>query len=179
MKQHHSDVLHGHWGVRKIRKTYDLVARKFFFKRMKPLIGEFARTCPICQRIKPDRRPTQGLLLPLQFPTRKWQSIAIDWVLGLPETWRKGVAYDSILTVVDRATKMVDLLSTQKNCSAVDTSELLLLNVFKYGGLPSRIISNCDPKLAAQWWLEFCNVLQIDHHFTTAYRKLDGYPATH
>jgi len=138
---------------------------------MKPLIAEFVQTCPLCHRIKPDRRAKRGLLQPLPLPTRKWQSIAIDCVLGLHKIWRKGVAYDSILTVIDRATKMVHLLPTQKNCTAVDTAELLLLNVFKYHGLPRSIISDRDPQLTSQWWLEFCSdgVLQIDHHFTTAF----------
>jgi len=121
------------------------------------LIAEFVQTCPLCQRIKPDRRATQGLLQPLPLPTRKWQSIAIDWVLGRPETWRKGVAYDSTLTVVDSATKMIHLLPTQKNCTAVDRAELLLLNVCKYHGLPRSIVSDRDPKLTAQYWLKFCN----------------------
>jgi len=51
------------------------------------------------------------------------------------ETWSKGVVYDSRLTVVDRDTKVVHLLLTQKNCTAVGTDELVLLNVFKYLGL--------------------------------------------
>jgi len=135
---------------------------------MKPLIAEFVQTCPIRQRIKQDCRGTQGLLqthLPL--PTCKWQSLAIDWVLGLPGTWPKGVAYDAILTVVDRDTKTVHLLHTQKNCNAIETAELLLLNVFKCHGLHRSIVSDQDPKLTEQWWLEFCNLLHINRHFTT------------
>ena len=86
---------------------------------MKPLIAEFVQTCPLCQQIKRDRCTTKGLLQPIPLLKRKWQPIAIDWVLGLHETWRKGFVYDSILTVVDRATKMVHLLPTQTNCSAI------------------------------------------------------------
>ena len=64
---------------------------------------------------------------------------------------------------------MVHLLQTQKNCTAVDRAELLLQKVCKYHGLHWEINSYRDPKLTVQCWLEFCNVLQIDHHLTTAF----------
>ena len=60
-------------------------------------------------------------------------------------------------------------LPTQKTCTAVDTAELLLSKVFLYHELPRSIISYSDPKLTGQWGLEFCRVLQIYHHFTTAF----------
>ena len=67
LTQHHSDVLHGHWGA---RRSYDLVARKYIFKGMKALVTEFVRTCAHCQKVKADRRGTQGILQPLPLPTR-------------------------------------------------------------------------------------------------------------
>ena len=89
MEFHHSNTTHGHWGL---RKTYDLIARKFVFKNMKSLISEFIKTCPECQRSKADRRGQQGQLQPLPLHKRKWQSIAMDWVFGLPHIWRKSTA---------------------------------------------------------------------------------------
>ena len=58
LEQCHSTVLHGHWGP---RKTFDLVARKYFFPHAKTLVQEFVRACFTCQRIKPGRRGEQGL----------------------------------------------------------------------------------------------------------------------
>ena len=53
MEFRHSNTAHGHCGL---RKTYELIARKFVFKNMKSLIAEFIQTCPECQRSKADRR---------------------------------------------------------------------------------------------------------------------------
>ena len=126
---------------------------------MKSLIAEFIKTCPECQRSKADRRGQQGQLQPLPLPKRKWQSIAMDWVVGLPDIWRKSTAYNSILTVIDRATHMVHLIPTTKEKTAVDTAELLLQQVVKYHGLPTSIVSDRDPKLTSEWWQQFCHAL--------------------
>ena len=129
----HRGLTQGHWGP---RKTYDLVARKYVFPHMKVLITEFVRACRVCQHIKPDRRGEQGLLQPLKLPTRKWQSISLDWVLGLPEVIRNGLIFNAILVVTDRATRMVHLIPTSKNEKAQDTAELLLRNIIRLHGIP-------------------------------------------
>ena len=56
----HEGVLNGHWGP---RKTYDLVARKYFFKHIKSLVTEFVKACSICQRVKASgpKRSTRPL----------------------------------------------------------------------------------------------------------------------
>ena len=102
LTQCHTGILRGHWGP---RKTFDLVARQYSFPNMKQLVAEFVRVCPTCQHVKPDRRGEQGLLQPLPLPTRKWQSICMDWVLGLPEVTRNGKTFTAVLTVTDRATR--------------------------------------------------------------------------
>jgi len=61
------------------------------------------------------------------------------------------VSYDSILTVFDRATTMIHIIPTQKTCNAVDSDEILILNVFMYHGRARSIDSGHDPKIAEQW----------------------------
>ena len=166
LRQHHGDVTHGHWGA---RKTYDLVARKFHFQNMKAIVAEFVRTCPECQRAKPDRRGEQGELHPLPLPTRKWQSISMDWVVALPSVMRNGQIFDAVLTVTDRATRMVHLIPTNAHATSEITAELLLWHVFRLHGLPRSFISDRDPRLCSEIWALLCEKLDIKHHHTTAY----------
>ena len=166
IEQCHSTVLQGHWGP---RKTFDLVARKYFFPHAKTLVQEFVRACLTCQRIKPDRRGEQGLYRALPLPTRKWQSICIDWVLGLPVIVRNGQYFNAILTVTDRATRMVHLIPTSKSENAHDTANLLLWNVVQLHGLPRSIISDRDPRLTSEFWQELCRLLGTRHMPSTAY----------
>ena len=82
---------------------------------MKVIITEFVRACSVGQHIKPDRSGEQGLLHPLKLPTRKRQSILLDWVLGVLEIIRNGLIFNAILVATDRTTRMVHLIPTSKN----------------------------------------------------------------
>jgi transposase InsO family protein len=162
----HTGVLRGHWGP---RKTLDLVARKYSFPNMRQLVAEFVKTCPTCQAVKPDRRGEQGLLQPLPLPTRKWQSICMDWVVGLPEVTRSSQTFNAVLTVTDRATRMVHFIPTNKMESAQDTADLMFWNIFRIHGLPRSIVSDRDSRLTSEWWQLLCAKLEIRHSPSTAY----------
>ena len=136
---------------------------------MKFHTAQFVQSCDACQRTKPDRRAVQGLLAPLSLPTRKWQSISMDWVVGLPEETRNGVTYDAILVVTDRATKMSHLIPTNRHESAADTARLFLTNVFRLHGLPRSIHTDCDSRMTSAFWHEFCKGLGIKSRTTTAW----------
>ena len=136
---------------------------------MKPLIEEFVRTFPVCQKAKADRRGTQGTIKPLPLPIRKWQSISMDWVVGLPDLFRHGVLHNAVLTVTDRATRIVPLIPTSSHGQATDTAILLLLNVTRLHGLPRSIVSDRDTKMTSAFYAELCNQLEVRRHFIAAY----------
>ena len=162
----HTGILCGHWGP---RKTFDLVARKYTFPNIKQLIAEFVRVCHTSHDVKLDRRGEQGLLQPLPLPTRKWQFICMDWVLGLPEVTRNGKTFTAVLTVTDRATRMVHFIPTCKNESAEDTADLMFWNIFRLHGLQRSIISDRDPCLTSAWWQLICSKPNVRDMVSTAY----------
>ena len=90
--QRHSDVQYGHWCV---RKTYVLVARKFYVKRIKLLIAEFVQTWTLCQRIKPGRHATQGVLKPLPLPR---SSGNLSHLIGFRDSMKPGAK--ALLTTI-------------------------------------------------------------------------------
>ena len=67
---------------------------------------EFILSCPVCQQEKSEHCVPAGLLQPLKLPEQKWADVSMDFIMGLP---RSKSGNDGILTVVDRATKMVHL----------------------------------------------------------------------
>ena len=70
----------------------------------------------------------------------------MDWVLGLPP-WPPNVGtYNAVLTLTDRATKMVHFVATHKNEKATDTARLFLNYVVHCHDLPHTVISDRDSK---------------------------------
>ena len=64
----------------------------------------------------------KGFLHYLELPELKWQSLSMDWT-HLSEIVDHGVMYNEVLTVTDRATRMVHLLPTRDTSNALETAE--------------------------------------------------------
>lgn len=58
--------------------------------------------------MKASHQKPSGLLQPLPVPDWKWDQIGMDFITGLPKTWK---GYDAICVIVDRLTKVVHFLT--------------------------------------------------------------------
>lgn len=95
-------------------------------------LKDFVKACSVCARNKPSNQPPAGLLQPLPVPRRPWSHIALDFVIRLPPS----DGNTAILTIVDRFSKAVHLVSLVKLPSAKETAELLVQHVFYYTDSP-------------------------------------------
>ena len=88
-----------------------MVRRNHVFNNMKRKVKAYVRTCDICQRGKADTNLPRGKMGHLETLVRKWESVSVDFI-SLPETTSRSsdVLVDEILTVTDRATKLVVLI---------------------------------------------------------------------
>ena len=66
-------------------------------------VQEYVTHCQTGQVNKAERLKAGGLLHPLEIPNRKWESISMDFIVGLPTT---NCGHDAIWIVVDWLTKM-------------------------------------------------------------------------
>ena len=80
-----------------------------------------------------------GLLEPLTLPEQKWADVSMDFVMGLPVS---DEGHDGILTVVDRATKMVHLVPVKQTISASETAQIYWTNIGKLHGIPRSVVSD-------------------------------------
>ena len=91
---------------------------------MSPDVRDFVLDCPVCQAEKGSNLKPGGELQPLEIPARKWEHVPIDFITGLPTCEDK----DTILTVVDKATKMCNFTPCTEIVSARDVARLYWLH---------------------------------------------------
>uniref|UniRef100_A0A0W0GEN7 Putative reverse transcriptase-rnase h-integrase n=1 Tax=Moniliophthora roreri TaxID=221103 RepID=A0A0W0GEN7_MONRR len=150
------------------------VQRDFWWPGMTKFIKSFVDGCIVCQQSKinthPMRTPIQPInATPNSFP---FQTCTMDLIMDLPEC----DSMDCILVVVDHSsTKGVIFTPCTKTTDAMKIVELLIQHLYKRFGLPDRIISDRDPRFAAEVFQEMGKQLSIKHLMSTVFHpQTDG-----
>ena len=101
-----------------------------------------------------------------------FETVAIDFITKLPVSQ----GYDSILTVTDHdCSKATIFVPCVEEISGEETAALYAKHVFTRFGLPSKIISDRDPRFASKFTRELCKILGIQQNISTAYHpRTDG-----
>ena len=103
-------------------------------------------SCPVCQMEKSDHQLAKEKLTSTQIPEEKWKEISIDFITDLPMSAGNR---DTVLTIEDKAIRIVHLVPCRKNITAVATAQLLWQNVVKLHGVPRDIYSDRGPQFTA------------------------------
>ena len=82
-------------------------------------------------------------------PKKPFDVVSMDFITHLPITERN---VDSILTIVDRYSKMVLLLPCATTIDAKQTAKLFFDEVICKYGVPSSIISDRDTRFTSLFW---------------------------
>jgi hypothetical protein len=117
VREAHAGGLMGHFGV---RKTLDMLHEHFFWPKMKRDVERVCSRCVTCRQAK-SRVSPHGLYTPSPVPSAPWVDISMDFVLGLPRSWK---GRDSIFVVVDRFSKMAHFISCHKTDDATHIANL-------------------------------------------------------
>ena len=75
---------------------------------MKQEVADYMAKCLTCQRVKIEHQRPVGLLQPIDVPEWKWDSVSIDYVVGLPLAQRKN---NEIWVIVDTLTKIAHFIA--------------------------------------------------------------------
>ena len=95
-----------------------------------------------------------------------FETVAIDFITKLPLSQ----GYDSILTVTDHdCMKAAIFIPCNEEINAEETAALYMNQVVKNFGLPSKIISDRDPRFASKFTRELCKLMGIEQNISTAY----------
>ncbi|MCO5603218.1 hypothetical protein L7F22_057365 [Adiantum nelumboides] len=134
--------------LRGIDSTIKALEMYFFWPSLRKDTESFVRSCLICQRVKYDRGKAYGLLQPLSIPTAPWESIAMDFIFGLPKT---SFENEGIWTIVDRFSKQAHFIPVRKQITVEQMAKTFLVTVFKYHGMPRSIVVSDRDFWRALW----------------------------
>ncbi|GAU45290.1 hypothetical protein TSUD_327480 [Trifolium subterraneum] len=153
-------------------KMYQDLKKLFWWPRMHKEIAEYVYACLVCQKSKIEHQKPSGLLQPLFIPEWKWDSIAMDFVGGLPKTAKgNGV----IWVVVDRLTKSAHFIAIKIGTLVPKLAEIYVEQIIRLHGIPSSIVSDRDPKFTYRFWESLQEALGTKLKLSSAYHpQTDG-----
>ncbi|KAL8439057.1 hypothetical protein Efla_007548 [Eimeria flavescens] len=123
----------------------------------------YVQSCRRCRQAKYVSAKPQGLLQSLRIPNRRWATVSLDFIMGLPKTARTN---EAILTSVDSLSKVAHFVPTETTVTAQAAVVLFAERLIRYHWLPEKFISDRYPKfVVADLWGERmqCARNEIDH----------------
>jgi len=155
-------------------ETIRKAKRFFWWPDMRPWIEDYVRGCATCQqgKILTHRTRTPLYKIPTTPETLPFETVAMDLIIGLPPN---GVL-DSILTIVDHGcTRAALFLPCSSTVTGPKVAQLYLDNVYKWFGLPNRMISDRDPRFTSHFARALATKLGVSQNLSMAFHpQTDG-----
>ena len=143
----HNSRLGGHFVVAKTLARLE----KLHWRSKSKDVRSYCSGCLKCQQVKDNRKKPLGSPEPLEIPTRRWGSVATDFITRLPQTSSQRVA---IMTVVDRLTRRIRLVACRTMNTAEELAKLYFKHIFCLHGMPDSIVSDRGPRFTGKFWTE-------------------------
>jgi len=124
---------------------------------MSRYIGQYVSTCDLCLWIKPWRHSPVGELQPLSVLDTQWDTLSVDFMVELPESF----GHNAIITVVDSVSKRVHFILAHMTVTVEEATRLFLHHVWKLHSLPKRVVSDHGPQFIASFTKELYRLLGI------------------
>ncbi|KAE8673495.1 Detected protein of unknown function [Hibiscus syriacus] len=168
MRECHDSKWAGHPGIHRILA---LIAEHYYWPHMGNDVEAYVKTCLVCQQDKIEQKRPAGLLQPLPIPEKPWETLSMDFIVGLPVS----DGFSSIMVVVDRFSKYGTFILASKVCPAEEAARLFLKYVVKYWGVPKTIISDRDTRFTGRFWKELFKLMGSSLNFSTSvHPQTDG-----
>ena len=169
----HDDPMAGHFGP---VRTLELIERKFYWEQIRKDVRDHCKSCHIWQMSKPRRHQKYSSLESLPIPSRLWQEISMDFIVGFPTvTTRNGDEKDAILVVVDRYTKMNRFFAVSSEINSQELAELIHQEIELKYGVPDGCVSDRGSVFTSQFWSDICYLNRVHRKLSTAFHpQTDG-----
>jgi hypothetical protein len=154
--------------------TTATICRHFWWPNMNEWIAQYVRGCAKCQQSKNLRRRAKVPLYRIPTPTNAlpFQIVAMDLITQLPTS----NGYDAILTIVDHGcTTAAVFLPCKTTITGQEVAKLYYDNVYRWFGLPNKVISDRDPRFTSFFAKALAQQLGIKQNVSSAFHpQTDG-----
>ena len=141
---------------------------------MNQWITNYVKGCATCQenKILTHKKKTPLYRITTPEGALPFQQVAMDLITGLPRHNDK----DAILTIVDHGCSRVAVfLPCATTITGPGIAQLYLDNIYRWYGLPKKVISNCDPQFTSHFGKALTQKLNVDQNLSTAFHpQTDG-----
>jgi len=155
-------------------ETFAQVSRLYWWPGMCSWITDYVAGCAVCQQ---NKNITHCVRTPLYcIPTSEdalpFQQIALDLIMGLPPNG----PHDSVLTIVDHGcSRAAIFLPCATTITGPGVAQLYFDNVYRWFGLPSKIISDRDPRFTSHFGRALANKIGTKQNLLTVFHpQTDG-----
>ena len=134
-------------------------------------VKDYVSRCSTCHQAKYMTQPPAGCLLPLPIPEQIWQDIAMDFIIGLPQSNNCSV----IMVVIDRLSKFAYFIPLPADFTAKKVADAFIQHVVKIHGIPQSIVSDRDKVFTSQFWQQLFRNQGMTLAMTSSYHpQTDG-----
>jgi hypothetical protein len=141
---------------------------------MNQWITDYVKGCAICQqnKILTHQKKTPLYSITTKEGTQPFQQIVMDLITGLPKHNGK----DTILTIVDHGcSRAAIFLPCTTTITGPGIAQMYLDHVYKWFGLPVKVISDRDPRFTSHFGKSLANKLGIQQNLSSAFHpQTDG-----
>jgi len=155
-------------------ETLHKTQEQYQWSGIKEWIANYVKGCTICQQNKiiTHRTKVPPYRIPTETNTRPFQHVAMDLITGLPPVRGK----DTILTIVDQGCSHAAIfLACDTTITGPGITQLYMDYVFRWFGLPTKVISDQDPRFTLHFGKALTKRLDIQQNLSTAFHpQTDG-----
>src|SRR6266478_476394 len=141
---------------------------------MRQWIADYVKGCAICQqnKIMTHKKKTPLYHITTKEGTLPFQQIAMDLITGLPQQH----GHNAILTIVDHGCSHAAIfLPCSDTITGPGIAQLYLDYVYRWFGLPTKMISDRDPRFTSHFGKALSEKLGIERNLSMAFHpQTDG-----
>src|SRR6266849_2887506 len=155
-------------------ETIRQTKKRHQWQGMNQWIADYVKGCATCQQNKVQTHKGKTPLYRITTPetSMPFQQIAMHLITGLPNHQGK----DAILTIVDHGcSRAAIFLPCTSTITGLGIAQLYLDNVYRWFGLPKKMISDRDPRFTSHFGRALTKKLGIEQNLSSAFHpQTDG-----